>query len=74
MNRRTAILLGVTAALGLAYVAFFTDWISPEPIQIASQVRPVIQQPRFLIIKARFPRRLLRGRRHQLHQPARPRR
>lgn len=47
MNRRTAILLGVTAALGLAYVAFYTDWISPEPIQIASQVRPVIQQPRF---------------------------
>lgn len=47
MNRRTITLLGITAALGLAYVAFYTDWISPEPIQIASQVRPVIQQPRF---------------------------
>jgi hypothetical protein len=47
MNRRTITLLGIAAALGIAYVVFFTDWISPEPIQIASQVRPVIQQPRF---------------------------
>jgi len=47
MNQRTWTLLGVTAALGLAYVLFYTDWVSPEPIQIASQVRPVIQQPRF---------------------------
>lgn len=47
MNRRNALLLGVTAVLALVYVGFFTDWVSPEPIQIASQVRPVIQQPRF---------------------------
>lgn len=47
MNRRTALLLGATAALALVYIGFFTDWVSPEPIQIASQVRPVIQQPRF---------------------------
>jgi hypothetical protein len=47
MNRRTWTLLGLTAALALAYVFMYTDWVSPEPIQIASQVRPVIQQPRF---------------------------
>lgn len=47
MNRRTASLLGATAVLALVYVGFFTDWVSPEPIAIASQVRPVIQQPRF---------------------------
>lgn len=34
-------------ALGLIYVFFFTEWVRPEPIQIASQVRAVIHPPRF---------------------------
>jgi hypothetical protein len=46
-RRNLGILSGVAVALGIAYVAFFTDWISPEPIVVSSQVRPVIQQPRF---------------------------
>jgi hypothetical protein len=46
-KKKLWMLSGVLAALALAYVFFFTDWISPAPIEIASQVRPVIQQPRF---------------------------
>lgn len=46
-NRRAWTLGGVAALLALAYVAVFTDWTSPQPIEIASQIRPVIQPPRF---------------------------
>lgn len=44
-NRRAWTLGGVAALLALAYVAVFTDWTSPQPIEIASQIRPVIQPP-----------------------------
>ena len=47
MNVRSYSLIGLFAALGLCYVAFFTDWLSPEPIQISSQIRASILQPRF---------------------------
>lgn len=40
-------LSGLLAVLGLIYVFVFTDWLAPVPMEIASQVRPVIQQPRF---------------------------
>lgn len=47
MNTRFFGLAGLFAALGLCYVLFFTDWLNPEPIQIASQVRTSILQPHF---------------------------
>ena len=47
MNKRTLTLAGVLATLGLLYVVLFTEWIKPEPIQIASQVRTSVQKPRF---------------------------
>ena len=47
MNKRPLILGVVFAALGMVYIFFFTEWIRPEPIQIASQVRAVIHPPRF---------------------------
>lgn len=40
-------LLGAFLLLGLAYAAFFTEWLRPEPIQIASQVRASILKPNF---------------------------
>jgi hypothetical protein len=46
-NRRTWTLLALTLFLGGAYVFAFTDWLDPQPIEIASQIRPVIQPPRF---------------------------
>ena len=47
MNKRALILGGMLMGLGLLYVLMFTEWIKPEPIQIASQVRASILQPRF---------------------------
>ena len=47
MNKRTLMLAGVLAVLGLLYIVLFTEWIKPEPIQIASQVRTSVQRPRF---------------------------
>lgn len=47
MKSRPLILAGVFVVLGLAYVTMFTDWLSPQPIQISSQVRSSILQPRF---------------------------
>ncbi|MBI3415685.1 MAG: hypothetical protein HY043_10280 [Verrucomicrobia bacterium] len=47
MNKRALILGGVLFGLGLLYVLLFTEWIRPEPIQIASQVRASLIQPRF---------------------------
>lgn len=47
MKSRFWILLGALALLFLAYAWFFTEWIRPEPIQISSQVRTSILQPRF---------------------------
>ena len=47
MRQRPLVLLGVFAALGIAYALFFTDWLRPEPIQIVSQVRASILQPTF---------------------------
>jgi len=46
-NRRTWTLLALALFLSGAYVFAFTDWLSPQPIEIASQIRPVIQPPRF---------------------------
>ena len=46
-NRRTWNLLALTLFLSGAYVFAFTDWLDPQPIEIASQIRPVIQPPRF---------------------------
>ena len=47
MNKRSLMLAGVLAVLGLLYIVLFTEWIKPEPIQIASQVRTSVQKPRF---------------------------
>jgi len=47
MNKRTLMLAGVLAVLGLLYIVLFTEWIKPEPIQIASQVRASVQRLRF---------------------------
>jgi hypothetical protein len=47
MNKRSLMLAGVLAVLGLLYIVLFTEWIKPEPIQIASQVRASVQRPRF---------------------------
>lgn len=47
MNPRTYRLIGLFAVLGLGYAYFFTEWIHPEPIQISSQIRASILQPRF---------------------------
>ncbi|MCI0534114.1 MAG: hypothetical protein L0Z50_02685 [Verrucomicrobiales bacterium] len=47
MNVRRGLLLAVFAVLGLAYIALFTDWLRPAPIEIASQVRFSILRPRF---------------------------
>ena len=47
MNKRSLMLAGVLAVLGLLYIVLFTEWIKPQPIQIASQVRTSVQKPRF---------------------------
>ena len=47
MNARHWTLLGSFVALLVAYVIFFTDWLRPAPIEIASQVRFAIEPPRF---------------------------
>src|SRR5437868_3218337 len=47
MRTRSWILIGLLAALGLTFVAFFTEWLRPAPIEIASQVRFAVQPPRF---------------------------
>src|SRR2546425_5346240 len=47
MTARRWIHFGVLVALGLSYIAFFTEWLRPAPIEIASQVRFTIQPPRF---------------------------
>jgi hypothetical protein len=47
MNRRSRIFGGVLASLAVVYVVWFTEWLRPAPIQIASQVRFAIQPPRF---------------------------
>lgn len=46
-NRRSWVLAGLAVFLAGAYMVMFTDWTSPQPIEIASQIRPVIQPPRF---------------------------
>jgi hypothetical protein len=46
-NRRSWTLLALALFLSGAYVFAFTDWLAPQPIEIASQIRPVIQPPRF---------------------------
>ena len=46
-HRRTWILFALALFLVGAYVTAFTDWLSPQPIEIASQIRSVIQPPRF---------------------------
>ena len=47
MKNRAWILFAVFAALGLAYVVLFTEWLRPAPIEIAAQVRYSIQPPSF---------------------------
>ena len=47
MNRNSWLLLTFFGALIVAYVALFTDWFAPAPIQISFQVRPTISPPRF---------------------------
>jgi hypothetical protein len=47
MKSRRWILIGMFVALGIVYVVFFTEWLRPAPIEIASQVRFSIQPPRF---------------------------
>src|SRR6266478_6545089 len=47
MNKRSLMMAGVLAVLGLLYIVLFTEWIRPEPIQVASQVRTSVQRPRF---------------------------
>ena len=47
MNARFFSLAGLFVALGLCYLAFFTDWLRPEPILISSQIRASILQPHF---------------------------
>jgi len=47
MNSRRCFLFGLFAALGLIYVALFTEWLRPAPIEIASQVRQSILPLRF---------------------------
>ena len=46
-NPRTWKLTALALLLSGAYVVAFTDWLAPQPIEIASQIRPVIQPPRF---------------------------
>lgn len=46
-DRRTWTLGALALFLAGAYVFAFTDWLAPQPIEIASQIRPVIQPPRF---------------------------
>jgi hypothetical protein len=46
-NRRAWTLAAAALFLTGAYVFAFTDWLAPQPIEIASQIRPVIQPPRF---------------------------
>jgi len=47
MNTRGWMLVGLLAVLSLGYAWFFTEWLRPAPIEIASQIRFVIQPPRF---------------------------
>jgi hypothetical protein len=44
---RLWVLSGVLGGLGLVYAFFFTEWLRPAPIEIASQVRFAVQPPRF---------------------------
>jgi hypothetical protein len=46
-NRRPWILAALVLLLSGLYVVAFTDWLAPQPIEIASQIRPVMQPPRF---------------------------
>lgn len=46
-NRRSLTLAALALLLAAAYIFAFTDWLAPQPIEIASQIRPVIQPPRF---------------------------
>jgi hypothetical protein len=39
--------VGVFVVLCLAYIGFFTEWLRPEPIEIASQIRQSVQPPSF---------------------------
>ena len=47
MTTRNWVQVGVLAALALIYVIFFTEWLRPAPILIASQVRFATQPQRF---------------------------
>jgi hypothetical protein len=47
LDRRTWIFIALALLLSGTYVVAFTDWLAPQPIEIASQIRPVIQPPRF---------------------------
>jgi hypothetical protein len=45
MRARGWIFIGIFVVLGLIYVYFFTEWLRPAPIEIASQVRFSLQPP-----------------------------
>jgi hypothetical protein len=47
MKARSWVLCGLLVALLVTYAAFFTEWLRPAPIEIASQVRFALQPPRF---------------------------
>ena len=47
MNPRRWTLVGVFGFLLCVYAWFFTEWFSPAPIDVASQVRFAIQPPHF---------------------------
>jgi hypothetical protein len=47
MKTRSWILCGLFVALVAVYAIFFTEWLRPAPIEIASQVRFAVQPPRF---------------------------
>jgi hypothetical protein len=47
MRARNWVLISLFVILGIIYVVFFTEWLNPAPIEIASQVRFSAQPPRF---------------------------
>jgi hypothetical protein len=47
MSARGWSLLGFFALLLIGYALFFTEWVRPVPIEVASQVRFTLERPRF---------------------------
>lgn len=47
MKTRSWVLCGLLAVLAVGYVCWWTDWLRPTPIEIASQVRVSILRPSF---------------------------